>query len=325
MRMGPYLLVGIVLAAALQSAIPAARLRKLFATAGVWPIVIATAAAVSTPLCSCGTVSIMIPLLAAGVPWGPVFAWLIASPIMGPTDLLLIGGTLGWDMAVTKLLVGLVLGVGGGLLADHLQAAGVLAGQSRVPVMVDVGGCTSEIASTQDCCLPPTPTREVSTFPGDAACCVATDAPTATCCEADPGTDSEDAPGFVPVLMESLRSLLPIYVLFLLVAGAVSVLVPTEWITQLFGAGTAWGVPLAAALGTPLYTSVASAVPLTASLVELGMARRAALAFLLTGPGSSLPALSAVLIIARVRVVVLYIVLLYFGSVAAAYLFGLLF
>ena len=195
MRMGPYLLVGIVLAAALQSAIPAARLRKLFATSGAWPIVIATAAAVSTPLCSCGTVSIMIPLLAAGVPWGPVFAWLIASPIMGPTDFLLIGGTLGWDMAVTKLLVGLVLGVG--LLVDHLQAVGLLAGQSRVPLTIDVGGYMSEFPGTPDCWLPPSTTREKPTFADDASCCAAADLSTAACCEADPG--SQDAQGFVPV------------------------------------------------------------------------------------------------------------------------------
>ncbi len=328
-RMGPYLLLGIVLAAAIQSMIPAARLRQLFAAAGAWPVLVATVAAVSTPLCSCGTVSLMIPLLAAGVPWGPIFAWLIASPIISPTGVVLIGGTLGWDMAIAKILVGLILGVGGGLLANRLQTAGLLAGQSRVPVTVGLGAFSSEAAAaSRGCCTAPAvPGASCCGATEDPSPCAASDARASACCEVgetvDPGP--EKASRFIPVLLESLRSLLPIYVLFLLVAGAVGVLVPTEWITLAFGEDAAWGVPAAAALGMPLYTSVASAVPLTASLVDLGMARGAALAFLLTGPGASLPALSAVLIIARVRVMALYLMVLYSGSVAAAYLFGLWF
>ncbi len=44
-------------------------------------------------------------------------------------------------------------GVGGGLLVDYLQAVGLLAGQSRVPVTLDVGGYRSEFAETPDCSL----------------------------------------------------------------------------------------------------------------------------------------------------------------------------
>lgn len=282
LSMGFYLLIGLILAAALESLVPAGKLHRYMNSYGVWPILIATVAAVTTPLCSCGTVSLMIPLLAVGVPWGPIFAWLIASPIISPTGFVLIGGALGWDLAVAKILAGLILGIGGGILANRLQMSGFLANQSRVPVNPVSG-------NTESCCAK----SRFSTFTG--------------------------------TLWKSARMLVPIFVLFLLVAGVIQVFIPTQWITGLFGPGRIWGVPTAALLGVPIYTNTAVAVPLTASFMGLGMSKAAALAFLLTGPGASLPALGAVLVIARRRIVALYLGLLFAGSILFAYLFELWF
>lgn len=44
------------------------------------------------------------------------------------------------------------------------------------------------------------------------------------------------------------RSLVPIFILLVFVAGALEYLVSTAWIVVLFGEGRCWGVPAAAAL-----------------------------------------------------------------------------
>lgn len=292
-RMGGYLLIGLVVAAAVQSLVPQNKLRAWFVKTGVWPVLLATAAAVTTPLCSCSTVSLMIPLLAAGVPWGPIMAWLIASPMISPTGFVLVGGTLGWDMAVAKISIAAVLGVTGGLAANALQRRGWLEGQSRIAVAAPAAGGFSEVG-------------------------------------AGSGMGSGMSTGIVRwimfwrTLVKSLRQIVPIFAFFVLVAAAVRVLIPTDWVSTAFGGQQAWAIPAAAALGVPLYTSIASAVPLTASLLQLGMGRGAALALLLTGPGTSLPALAALFTVARGRLIALYFVILFVGSILSAWLFELI-
>jgi uncharacterized membrane protein YraQ (UPF0718 family) len=293
-RMGGYLIAGIAVAAAVQSLVPQNKLRAWFVRAGAWPVVLATAAAVTTPLCSCSTVSLMIPLLAAGVPWGPIMAWLIASPMISPTGFVLVGGTLGWDMAFAKVAVAVFLGVAGGVLANYLQRRGWLDGQSRIPAAALQSGAFSEVAA------------------GSAA-------------EIGAGINT----GMVRWLLfwrtfvKSLRQIVPIFTVFVFVAAAVRVLIPTDWVSTAFGGQQAWAIPAAAALGVPLYTSIASAVPLTASLLQLGMGRGAALALLLTGPGTSLPALAALFTVAKGRLIALYLVVLFGGSILSAWVFEL--
>lgn len=287
MRMGGYLLAGIALAAAVQSLVPRQRLRDWFVKAGVWPVVLATGAAVATPLCSCSTVSLMIPLLAAGVPWGPVMAWLIASPMISPTGFVLIGGSLGWDLAVAKVAVAAFLGIAGGIGANAMQRRGWLDGQSRIAAAGCEGAGATGIGSGMG-----HPSLRWLVFRG--------------------------------TLTRSLGQIVPVFALFVVVAAAVRVLVPTGWVTAAFGGQQAWAVPAAAALGVPLYASIASAVPLTASLLQLGMGRGAALALLLTGPGTSLPALAALFTIARARLIALYFAILFAGSIACAWVFELL-
>jgi uncharacterized protein len=293
-RMGGYLIVGIAIAAAVQSLVPQHKLRLWFVKTGAWPVVLATVAAVTTPLCSCSTVSLMIPLLAAGVPWGPITAWLIASPMISPTGFMLVGGSLGWDLSIAKVVIAGTLGIVGGLVANALQRRGWLAGQSRVTLAGDEGG-------------PGNGGRA-----GDGAI--------------GSGIDPRRLRWLVfgRTFMKSLRQIGPIFALFVVVAAAVRVLIPTDWVSAAFGGQQAWAIPAAAALGVPLYSSVASAVPLTASLLELGMGRGAALALLLTGPGTSLPALAALFTIARGKVIALYLGVLFGGAILSAWLFELL-
>lgn len=59
--------------------------------------------------------------------------------------------------------------------------------------------------------------------------------------------------------------------------------------------------------------------------MDMGMTRGAALAFLLTGAGASLPALGALLTVARARVAALYLGWLLVGSMLAGLILEVLF
>ncbi len=48
----------------------------------------ATLAAVGTPLCSCGTTAIILGMMASLMPWAPIVAFMVASPLTSPEELI---------------------------------------------------------------------------------------------------------------------------------------------------------------------------------------------------------------------------------------------
>lgn len=73
-----------------------------------------------TPFCSCSSVPLFIGFVEAGVPLGVTFAFLVASPMVGPVPLILIGGLFGPFVAVAYAVTGLTVAVIAGLLIGRL-------------------------------------------------------------------------------------------------------------------------------------------------------------------------------------------------------------
>jgi uncharacterized membrane protein YraQ (UPF0718 family) len=111
------------------------------------------------------------------------------------------------------------------------------------------------------------------------------------------------------------KRLLPLFFGFTFVGYFLNGLIPTAWISGLFGAGHAYSIPLAATLGVPFYLNTEASLPLVRAMIDSGMSQGAALAFLITGAGTSLGALGGALTIARWRVIALVIGTLWLGSI----------
>jgi uncharacterized membrane protein YraQ (UPF0718 family) len=76
---------------------------------------------------------------------------------------------------------------------------------------------------------------------------------------------------------------------------------------------------MAALIGVPVYTSNLTAMPLMSGLMAQGMLPGAALAFLISGPATTIPAMSAVYGIAKPRVFMVYISLILVSAVVLGY------
>jgi len=100
--------------------------------------------------------------------------------------------------------------------------------------------------------------------------------------------------------------------------------VPQDWIRYSVGANNAFAVPLATILGIPLYTTSLTALPVVGGLLEHGMNSGAALAFLIAGPTTTLPAMAAVFGIVKWRIFVLYLSFVLVGALASGYLYNLI-
>lgn len=83
---------------------------------------------VVTPFCSCSAVPLFIGFVAAGVPLGITFSFLISAPMINEVALALLLGLFGWQVAALYLGLGLAVAILAGLLIGrlgmerHLQA-----------------------------------------------------------------------------------------------------------------------------------------------------------------------------------------------------------
>ena len=115
------------------------------------------------------------------------------------------------------------------------------------------------------------------------------------------------------------RRLLGFFLGFTALGYLVIEAVPTDGLVAFLESDSVLSVPVAALLGVPAYVNTEASLPLVAALTG-GAGTGAAMAFLVTGAGTSLGAMSGLLLIARRRVVGLVVALLVAGALALGWL-----
>jgi uncharacterized membrane protein YraQ (UPF0718 family) len=108
-----------------------------------------------------------------------------------------------------------------------------------------------------------------------------------------------------------------------LLEGLITFYVPGDWITAALGAENPLAIVTAALLGVPAYTTSLTALPMVGGLLAQGMNPAAALAFLIAGPTTTLPAMAAVWPLVSRRVFGLYVSFSLVGAVLAGYAYSL--
>ena len=112
-------------------------------------------------------------------------------------------------------------------------------------------------------------------------------------------------------------------VLAFLLEGLITLYVPGDWITAALGAENPLAILTAAVLGVPAYTTSLTALPMVSGLLTQGMNPAAALAFLIAGPTTTLPAMAAVWPLVSRRIFMLYVSFSLAGAVLAGYAYRL--
>jgi uncharacterized membrane protein YraQ (UPF0718 family) len=108
-----------------------------------------------------------------------------------------------------------------------------------------------------------------------------------------------------------------------LLEGLITLYVPQAWISGALGRQNPMVIVWAALLGVPTYTTSLTALPMISGLLDQGMNPAAALAFLVAGPTTTLPAMAAVWPLVAPRVFAIYISFALIGAVLIGYLFNL--
>jgi len=300
----PYLAASVIIAAALKTSVDTGRVSAIlsrFRTAGV---LAATAAAVGTPLCSCGTTAVVLGMMATSMPLAPIVAFMVASPLSSPEGLVYGAGLFGWPFATAYFSASVLIGLAGGGIAALLEKTGFLKSQTRFAPAMASG--YAHVHAPSCGCSPAEPLPPANT-PRETWSPIARKA----------GSLGREA-------VIAAKKLLPMYLGFAFLGYLLNDLVPASWIVALFGGGHAYGVPLAATIGLPLYINSEASLPMARSFLDSGMSPGAIMAFLIAGSGTSMGAIAGALTIARKRVVGLVIVVLWAGAIIAGFGFDLL-
>jgi uncharacterized membrane protein YraQ (UPF0718 family) len=253
-------------------------------------IVLAALFGALSPFCSCGVIPVIAGLLAAGVPLAPVMAFWIASPLMDPNQFALLVGALGLEFALAKTAAAIGMGLLGGFVTQALASTGLVDDALR---QAPKSACA--VKAAQRTLRPAEPQWRFWRHP-------------------------ERAQAFLIAGTSTGWFLLRWLSVAFFLESLMVAYVPGDTIAKALGDG-ALAIPIAVAVGVPAYLNGFAAIPLMQGLIGLGMSKAVALAFMVAGGVTSIPAALAVWALVKPRVFGLYLAIAASGSLASGYLY----
>jgi len=297
----PLLAIAVLIAAAMPVYVGLDRVSRLLRRRWWVATLGAVALATLTPFCSCGTTAVLLGMIASAAPWAPLVAFMVSSPLTSPSELVFSAGLFGWSFALLLFGGTIILGLVAGAVGHLADRAGWLDGQARLQ--------TDQPADR------PRDAPSKSSSSGSIRTPQPVGAAVSTLVVGRPALSSRlrlDAYG--REVWRIGRRLLVFFFAYTALGYLVIEAIPTVWLTDYLGGESPLAVPLAALLGIPAYINTEGSLPLVATMVEGGMGRGPALAFIVTGAGTSIGAISGLFVIARVRVVALVVGMLFVGA-----------
>jgi uncharacterized membrane protein YraQ (UPF0718 family) len=308
----PLLLVSIPLAVLIKELDISHTINTIFRK-NIWvAILLATVLGAVAPFCSCGVIPVISALLIAGVPIAPVMAFWLASPSMDPEIFFLSVSSLGWSLAVARIIATFLMSITGGVVAHLLFGKKDVADYLLLNKVKEKAGNSCGCSTEQDTCSD-------------------NGASTKTCDDNASQIDTCDVTNKNTRLNHLGRSIISstwFVVKFLLVAyileAIIILYVPTEVVTGIFGDNPFTSVLIASLVGIPLYTTNLSALGLVGGLLAKGLSGGAGLAFLVGGATTTIPAMAAVYKLVDRKIFGVYLGVTILSSVLSGWIFNLI-
>ena len=143
------------------------------------------------------------------------------------------------------------------------------------------------------------------------------------------GGSPTDWPGRVRFGADAVRDIVgrvwPYVLAGIAVGAGIHGWVPTNFMASLMGKEAWWAVPLAVAIGIPMYSNAAGIIPIVEALLEKGAALGTVLAFMMAVIGLSLPETIILRKVLRPRLIGTFIGIMAVGILLVGYLFNAIF
>ncbi len=287
---GVFIVVAITAVAYIKASGAESLIAKAFEGNQVRMVALAALVGGLAPFCSCEVIPFIAALLAVGAPLAAVMALWLASPLMDPAMFTITWAELGLGFAIAKTVAAVALGMAGGYLTMIFAKSPVFADPLREKP--HVGGCCGSKQPFQG--------KPVWKF----------------------WTEAERRESFRSTWIDNALFLVKWLTIAYLFEALMVAYDSTDWVASVLGGEGIGTIFLATLIGMPAYLNGYAAVGLLGGLLEQGMAPGAAMAFVIAGGVSCIPAAIAVWALVKPRVFGAYIVFGMAGSLIAGLIYS---
>ncbi|NJD55857.1 MAG: permease [Nitrospirae bacterium] len=106
------------------------------------------------------------------------------------------------------------------------------------------------------------------------------------------------------------------------IGGFIHGYVPQDFLARYAGSGNPFAVPLAVALGVPLYSNAAGVIPIVYALMEKGLSTGTVLAFMMAGTALSLPEMIILRKVLKLQLLAVFVSIMTVTITAVGYVFN---
>ena len=245
----PFFIVGTIFAALLNSWTKFDFIGK-YLNKGTLSVIYATLLGSLLPGCACSTIPMAEGLKKKGASLGTLASFIMVSALLAPQTIVLTYGLLGLKFTIARIVFSLSGAILLGIIFNHLQRH-------------NVNGFAPTMSSVQ-------PSQ-------DQGCCSA--------CPPAPDANKGFRNSFVTIA----KDLGKYFILGMLIASALTTLVPQDAVVKYIGSSGVLAYLSAALIGIPLYVCEGEEIPITLALMKIGLGQGPALTFLLGAVGTCIP------------------------------------
>lgn len=266
--------------------VPEEKIRRRLSGAGVFGNIVAAGFGALTPFCACSTIPMTIGFLNAGVPFGSTMSFLIASPLLNPIILGMLGAMVGIKAMVAYFVIAFLCSILFGFLLEKIGAQKYVKNVRLKPASCCAG--SHEVVDKHSL---PFPSKLKVAFAG---------------------------------AWDSLRPIMGYLLVGVALGAGIYGYMPQDFVMKIAGPDNPFAIPVAAVLGIPLYIRAETAIPIGLALMGKGMSIGAVISLIIGGAGMAIPEMTMLASIFKKQLVAMIVLVIFLTAVVSGYLFNIL-
>lgn len=266
--------------------VPEEKIRKRLSGAGVFGNIVAAGFGALTPFCACSTIPMTVGFLNAGVPFGSTMSFLIASPLLNPIILGMLGAMVGIKAMVAYFVIAFLCSILFGFLLEKIGAQKYVKNVRLKPASCCAG--SHEVVDKHSL---PFPSKLKVAFAG---------------------------------AWDSLRPIMGYLLVGVALGAGIYGYMPQDLVMKIAGPDNPFAIPVAAVLGIPLYIRAETAIPIGLALMGKGMSIGAVISLIIGGAGMAIPEMTMLASIFKKQLVAMIVLVIFLTAVVSGYLFNIL-
>ena len=267
--------------------VPEEKIRKRLSGAGVFGNVIAAGFGALTPFCACSTIPMTVGFLNAGVPFGSTMSFLIASPLLNPIIIGMLGSMVGIKAMVAYFVIAFLCSVLFGFIMEKM-------GMQKYVKNV-------RLKTTTCCSANGHENINKRSLPFKMKIKLAFSS-----------------------AWESLRPIMGYLLIGVALGAGIYGYMPQDFVMKIAGPNNPFAIPIAAVLGIPLYIRAETAIPIGLALMSKGMSIGAVISLIIGGAGMAIPEMPMLASIFKKKLVAMIVLVIFLTAVVSGYLFNVL-